>query len=217
MTLVPNASAGVNVGLSFVLLLIGFGLLLVIVGLLHQTSSFSKWDAQTFLTLHIRLRHYTSFFRFIWPLGTTPVGIMLILIMFIAGWQAGLSAALMYLLAAIVEWAIKRKISRPRPFEMLPGVVMSQPKNPSDASHPSGDTMRVWFLALAFPLAFGLPWPVYPLTCTVALILSLGRIVLGVHYPLDVIGGAGLGSLFTGASLISYHLITNLQSPVFSL
>ena len=196
-----------NAELALATVLIGIGLLLVIVGLLHNTTIFSRWDAETFLALHTRTRRYVSFFRYIWPLGTVPVGITLILIMLMAGWQAGFSAALMYGLAAIVEWAIKRKVSRPRPFKTLPGVVMSQPKNPGDASHPSGDAMRVWFLALVFPLAFGLPWPVTALTCTVALTLSLGRIVLGVHYPLDVVGGAGLGTLFTGLAIICYHSI----------
>jgi undecaprenyl-diphosphatase len=197
----------INAELPPAFLLIGFGLVLVIIGLLHNTVTLSQWDAETFLFLHTRLRRYTSFFRYIWPLGTVPVGIMLILIMFMASWQAGLSAALMYGLAALVEWAIKRKISRPRPFMTLPAVVMSQPRKPGDAAHPSGDAMRVWFLAMVFPLAFGLPWPVYALTCTVALTLSLGRIAMGVHYPLDVIGGAGLGTLFTGLSIISYYLI----------
>jgi undecaprenyl-diphosphatase len=189
------------------LIFIGFGLLLVIIGFLHQTSAFSQRDAKAFLFLHTRLQCYAGFFRYIWPLGTVPVGIILILIMFIASWQAGLSATLMYLLAAIIEWAIKRQVKRPRPFETLSGVVMNQPKNPRDASHPSGDTMRVWFLALVFPLAFGLSWLVFALTCTTALTLSLGRIVLGVHYPLDVISGAGLGILFTGLAIISYHSI----------
>ena len=87
---------------------LGLGSLLVIIGLLHQTNALSHWDAQTFLRLHTQLRPYTGFFRYIWPLGTVPVGITLILIMFIASWQAGLSATLMYLLAAIIEWAIKR-------------------------------------------------------------------------------------------------------------
>ncbi len=71
--------------------------------------------------------------------------------------------------------------------------------------------MRIWFLALVFPLAFGLPWPVFALTCTVALTLSLGRFALGVHYPLDVIGGAGLGIFFTGLSIIGYYLVISLQ------
>ena len=197
---------------------LGLGLLLVIIGLLHQTNALSHWDAQTFLRLHTQLRPYTGFFRYIWPLGTVPVGITLILIMFIASWQAGLSATLMYLLAAIIEWAIKRQVKRPRPFETLPGVVMSQPKNPHDPSHPSGDTMRGWFLALVFPLAFGLPWWVFALTCLVALTLGIGRIVLGVHYPLDILGGAGLGILFTGLFIISYdYFVIRLQSLVFSL
>jgi len=201
----------INVELVPAITLIVIGLFLVIIGLIHTTAAFSQGDAQIFLLLHTRLRRYASFFRYIWPLGTVPVGVMLILIIFTVSWQAGLSAALMYGLAAIVEWALKQKVNRPRPFEMLPGVAMNQPKIPRDASHPSGDTMRVSFLALVFPLAFGLSWPVFALTCTAALILSLGRVALGVHYPLDVIGGAGLGILFTGFTVIGYHLITHFH------
>ena len=37
--------------------------------------------------------------------------------------------------------------------------------------------MRVWLLALVFPLAFELPWPVCALTITLAIALSLGRII----------------------------------------
>jgi len=200
-----------NAELGPAIALIVTGLFLVIIGLLHNTAAFSQWDAQIFLLLHTRLRQYASFFRYIWPLGTVPVGVTLILIIFIASWQAGLSAALMFGLAAIVEWALKQKVSRSRPFETLPGVAMNQPKNPRDASHPSGDTMRVSFVALVFPLAFGLSWPVFALTCAAALTLSLGRIALGVHYPLDVIGGTGLGILFTGFAVIGYHLIIDFH------
>ena len=138
-----------------------FGLLFVVLGLFHSTPVLSQWDAQTFLFLHTRLRSFTSIFQYLWPLGTTPVGVLLILIIFITSWQAGWITALIYLLIAILEWVIKRKVSRSRPFETLPGVVMCQPKHPSDPSHPSGDTMRVWFLALVFPLAFDLHWPVF--------------------------------------------------------
>lgn len=186
---------------------VGIGLLLVIIGLLHQTSAFSQWDAQIFLITHTRLRRYTGFFRYIWPLGTTPVGIMLILIIFISSRPAGLIVALVYLISAIIERFIKLKVKRPRPFETLPGVAMNQPKNPSDPSHPSGDTMRVWFLALIFPLAFLLSWPIFAFTISLAITLSLGRIILGVHYPLDVIGGAGLGILSAGISIICHQFL----------
>ena len=115
-------------------------------------------------------------------------------------------ATLTYLVAASVERMIKLKFLRSRPFEVLSDVQVQQPNHPHDPSHPSGDTLRVWFLALVFPAAFGLPWPVTLLTCTFAVILSLGRIALGVHYPLDVLGGAGLGLLAAGFTVIGYQL-----------
>lgn len=94
-------------------------------GLLNILPAFNRWDARTFIIIHTRLQPYTGFFRFIWPLGTTPFGIILILIIFIANWQAGSIAALVYMIAAIVERFIKLQVKRPRPFEELPNVEMS--------------------------------------------------------------------------------------------
>jgi len=185
--------------------LIGMGALLFILGLNHRQDVLAKWDTLGFQWLHPRLRRYSSFFRFVWPLGTTPVCIVLLAIIFIAGWQVGLITALSYLVVASIEHLIKRKYSRARPAEVLSDVQVQQPKHPHDASHPSGDTLRAWFLALVFPTAFGLPWPATLLSGTIAVILSLGRISLGVHYPLDVLGGAGLGLLTAGFSIIAYQ------------
>ena len=190
----------------FSIWLIGFGILFVFLGLLHQIPAIKRWDYSTFLCVNNRFRSQTGFFRFVWPLGTTPVGVMLILIIFIASSQVALIVGLVYLMIAILERVIKFKVRRPRPFETITGVAMNQPKTPKDPSHPSGDSMRVWFLAFIFPLAFGLSWPVFMFTILIAIILSLGRIVLGVHYPLDVVGGTGLGLLATGITLISSQL-----------
>lgn len=195
-----------NVAFNTAIGVISIGLLLVFLGLLHKAPTINRWDSSTFQFLHNHLRSYSGFFRYIWPLGTVPVGITLILIIFIASWQAGLIVALVYLIAAIFERTIKLKLNRSRPFESLSNVEMSQPKNPSDPSHPSGDTMRVWFLALVFPLVFGLSWMVFAFTIIVAATLSIGRIALGVHYPLDVVGGAGLGLFTTGIAVIGYQL-----------
>ena len=115
--------------------------------------------------------------------------------------------ALLYTVMAVLERTVKLKVARPRPFETLPNVEMNQPKEPHDPSHPSGDTMRVFFLVLVFPWIFDLSWPVYLLTIIVATTLSLGRIVLGVHYPLDVIGGAGLGILAASITVICYQVV----------
>ena len=195
-----------NAEFSSALWFIGGGLLLSIVALLHLTPSFNRWDARSFQILHIRLRGFSNFFRYIWPLGTTPVAILLILIIYISSWQAWLAATLTYILAASLERVIKLKTHRPRPFEALSDVKMRQPREPRDPSHPSGDAMRVWFLALIFPQFFELPWPALTLAILTAASLSLGRIALGVHYPLDVVGGAGLGILAAGIAVAGCQL-----------
>jgi len=73
-----------------------------------------------------------------------------------------------------------------------------QPVRPQNPSYPSGDAMRAWFLAIVIPCSFGLAWPAALMAGIIATLLSLGRVVLGVHFPLDVIGGAGLGVFGAG-------------------
>ncbi len=182
--------------------LIFVGLSLALLGFLHRHPGIEKWDARTFQFLHAHLRRSSAFFRYIWPLGTTPVAIVLIAMAFIPGPQAGWPLSLAYGVAALGERIIKMSVQRQRPFRSLAGVQMEQPARPLDPSHPSGDAMRVWFLALALPAAFGLPWPVYLITTLAAVVLSLGRVALGVHYPLDVISGAGLGLFAAGLACL---------------
>ena len=200
-----------------VLWLIGFGSILLIVGLFHRRSLLAKWDTGTFQILHNRLQPSAHFFRFVWPLGTTPVAVLLILILYIPGWKIGTIITLAYGVAALIERGLKLKMKRERPFQGLPDVRMQQPTQPRDPSHPSGDALRVWFLALVFPAAFGLLFPAYIFSLTVAFTLSLGRIALGVHFPLDIIGGAGLGILAAGISILVFQLSSILEHSALIL
>ncbi len=193
----------------FTILIIGIAL--AVIGWLHQIPSVEFWDARTFEFLHHRLSRYAGFFRYIWPLGTTPVTVILIALVFVTSSRAGWLASGAYLIAAVIERTIKMSVKRARPFETLSNVNIQQPSRPHDPSYPSGDALRVWFLAILIPAVFGLSWPVYVATGLIATTLSLGRIALGVHYPLDVLGGTGLGLIATSATVIS------LQSSVFML
>lgn len=174
------------------------GAILFSLAALHLYPSIALWDARLFLVLHPALRRWVQGFRILWQLGRTPFTILCLLGMTLFNVQNGIRAAIVFALIASLEWGIKRSLQRARPFSVLPNVEMEQPRPPHDASFPSGDAMRIWFLALALPAVLGLPLLMGAGACLLALIVSLGRVALGVHYPLDVLAGIGLGTLGAG-------------------
>ena len=93
----------------------------------------------------------------------------------------------------IIIGVAKVLTARPRPFVQLAGVRVVGLK-PADLSYPSGHSTMAFniatLLALGLPLAY--PWrlAVYALACLV----GYSRLHLGVHYPLDVLAGATLGT-----------------------
>lgn len=95
---------------------------------------------------------------------------------------------------------------RVRPFDDLPaGQVNLLFYRPTDSSFPSNFTAMLF--ALAVPLFFhnrkyGL------ILAAVALLGGFARIFVGIHYPLDVLGGAGIG---IGTGLLSYALVKLLR------
>ena len=183
---------------QFALALLIAGFALSGCGLLYRTEICKRQDHQLFNFLHMRLSKKTSFFRTLWPIGKTPFMIAALGVLFFSGWSSGFQAILFYSIIACLERLLKLNVKRQRPFSVLPDTRMFQPRQPKDPSHPSGDALRVWYLAFIIPAAFSLPLAVLFLFCFLALLVSLGRIALGVHFPLDVIGGAGLGLIGAG-------------------
>jgi membrane-associated phospholipid phosphatase len=97
-----------------------------------------------------------------------------------------------------LEAAAKIVVQRDRPAETLPDVILRGKAAAHGLSFPSGHAMVIFAIAaLAAPYFKGwwkaLPW-------ALAAAVSLSRLYLGAHFPLDVIAGAGLG-LFTGGVL----------------
>ena len=127
------------------------------------------------------------------PLGTTVV--FLIVLAAVAAFhpERALSLGVAALAAEALTKAVKILVGRARPFEQDARVVLRLPRRPVDAGFPSGDAMRAAFLA-------GVAWSVMPwagwLAAPFAVIVGLGRIRVGVHYPLDVWAGwcVGLGA-----------------------
>ncbi|MEA3362168.1 MAG: phosphatase PAP2 family protein [Thermodesulfobacteriota bacterium] len=180
------------------------GIIFSCVGLLHNLSPVRRLDEQSSLFLHQHLQNYLTLFRMLWLFGKSPALIALLIITFLFDRQNGAMIILFYLLIACSERGLKLALKRQRPFSLLGDIEMHQPRQPYDPSYPSGDAMRVWYLALVLPIIFSLPWVLSLFLGCIALLASLGRIAFGVHFLLDVIGGAGLGLL--GAGLYFLYL-----------
>src|SRR5262249_55513672 len=107
--------------------------------------------------------------------------------------------ALLAVLAAVVladlsALGLRRAIGRPRPWRVYP-----EPRPlghvPRDPSFPSGHTTIAF--AAATVLTYYRPrWA--PAFFLLAVAIGYSRVYVGVHYPLDVLGGALLGLLVGG-------------------
>ncbi len=177
------------------------GLILFAVGWLHRVPAIARWDERAFMQLHKPLRRLLPLFRWLWHIGTLR-GLIIGAgaTAFFLGWRRGAAILAAYSIVVLGEMAIKRWVGRPRPYKTLPDAQMGQPRKPIDSSFPSGDALRAWLLALT--LAAWLPaLQLWPLFIIIASAVSLGRIALGVHHPLDVISGTGLGFIAAALAL----------------
>jgi membrane-associated phospholipid phosphatase len=126
-------------------------------------------------------------------LGTTPFFLLALAAVAAFHPHRALSLGVAALAAEAVTKAVKLLARRERPFEQDGRVVERLARRPRDAGFPSGDAMRAAFLA-------GVAWAILPtagwLAAPVAVVVGLGRIRAGVHYPLDVWAGwcVGLGA-----------------------
>jgi undecaprenyl-diphosphatase len=100
-----------------------------------------------------------------------------------------IALALAIALASSASSVVKHAVARERPFDAIPAVDVIG-KAPKDPSFPSGHTTNAF--AAATILARAVPQTA-PLWWGLAIAIAYSRVYLGVHYPLDVAGGALLG------------------------
>ena len=84
---------------------------------------------------------------------------------------------------------LKLKTVRPRPYQVHQVIVLGE--RPLDVfSFPSGHTLQ----AVLFTATLGSYYPeLLSIMLPFAILVALSRVVLGLHYPTDVLVGAGIG------------------------
>lgn len=141
----------------------------------------------------------------------------LAIVPFLLRQKDGLIFALKSFLAAAIGWAASEFIGaivfRPRPFAALAGVVKLVSRGAWERSFPSGHATAAFALAVSlFLYARGARHASFRalsyVGLTLAALVSLGRVFVGVHYPLDVLGGAFLGTLAAAVVFVIGKAVT---------
>lgn len=143
----------------------------------------------------------TTIFRLVSKLGDGPFWLaMLVGMPIIYGNAAAPALVRGFLVGTAAFWlyrALKTKTGRARPYVAGRGIIRRLP--PLDQfSFPSGHTMH----AVSFSVVLAAPFPelalmLYPF----ALLVALSRMILGLHYPSDVMAGALIGYALAKLSL----------------
>jgi membrane-associated phospholipid phosphatase len=140
-----------------------------------------------------------------------PVGIAIVIVL-IVGYvlvrdrsmlpvATGVAAAA---LAWLLAHAAKSIADRPRPYQVMADAVLRQAPA-HGTSFPSSHTAVT--LAVVIALVPFLPRPLAAAGIGYAVLVGWSRIYLGVHYPLDILGGAGIGMATGGVILLALRMM----------
>lgn len=188
------------------------GLFLFVIGFSHKLETINSLDFQAVKLIQNRLGRlpFLVWFEEVWVFGRTAFTLVILLFLTGYNWKLGLSALSIFGIVAGLELVIKSTFNRTRPYSDHKDIQMLQPREPTDPSFPSGDALRIWFLILILVTALGNNPAFGILSVLLAVLVTMGRLIFGVHYLTDVLAGIGLGFLAAGTTIWlwqSLHLL----------
>jgi membrane-associated phospholipid phosphatase len=148
-------------------------------------------------------------------LGTQPAILATAVVAFLAarprglGWRAALAVLVAGTVVRITNSLWKEIVSRPRPDD-----VPVRDHSADGFGFPSGHAATAFVLATVLAVYLPARWRWIPFV--LAALAGIGRMYVGVHFPLDVVGGA-LWGVVVGTVVVRIPWFTDLgrrQTPV---
>jgi undecaprenyl-diphosphatase len=144
-----------------------------------------------------------------------PTGIIVVVVLaivYVVARNRSVLPVVTAVVAAAVAWllvhAAKAIADRPRPYQVVADAVLRQ--SPAHGtSFPSSHTAVT--LAVAIALAPFLARPLAWAGIGYAALVGWSRVYLGVHYPLDILAGAGIGMAAAGVILLAVGTLLRHQ------
>jgi len=140
-----------------------------------------------------------------------PAGIVIVVVLiagFVVAWTRSVLPVAAGAVAAAVAWALanlaKAIADRPRPYQVVADAVLRQ-QPAHGTSFPSSHTAVT--VAVVIALLPFLPRVLAGAAIGYAVLVGWSRVYLGVHYPLDVLAGAGIGMAVGGAVLLALGVL----------
>ena len=187
-------------------LLAGLGAALFGISALVLEAGAVSWDVRLFKILNEVPAAAASVLA---PLSHLflPVGIIVVValtMVYVVARNRSVLPVVAGAVAAGAAWVLahvaKAMADRPRPYQVVSGAVLRQ-QPAHGTSFPSSHTAIT--LAVAIALVPFLARPLAAVGIAYAVLVGWSRVYLGVHYPLDVVGGAGIGMAAGGVILLA--------------
>jgi len=172
-------------------------ILLVLVGLAVFNSA---WNQAWLLQVHASETGPAALWSFLTQFGEGGAALLLLIV---AAQFAPLTSALVlksFLLGSLLSPLLKNWAGVPRPLGALEPGLLKPIGTPAAGSNamPSGHAMTIAAtIALAIYMTRRLKyrWPLWIALVGLGVMIALSRVVVGAHWPADVLVGSGLGLL----------------------